>query len=313
MNYHKTVSSFKSTDRIHNIAYYIYEPTTNQPIKGILQISHGMCEYIQRYEEFIGFVTSQGFLVCGNDHLGHGGSVESKDDLGYFAKENGWECLTNDLKQLTHLMKKQYPSLPYFMLGHSMGSFLLRAYLIKYGDQLTGAIISGTGGKNPIAKIGELLISKIAIKKGDHYRSKKFNKIIFGGYNKRFPNNLSGFSWLTRDPVIVERYSNDPNCNFIFTANGFKNLIKVQRVTTKKSWANKVPKQLPIFLLSGDMDPVGNYGKGVKETYHNLLGANVVDVSIKLYKDGRHEMLNETNRKEVFEDIVRWMTAGIKQ
>lgn len=309
MNYKKTCSQFKSSNKVSNVTYYIYEPACD--IRGILQISHGMCEYIERYEEFIDYMTSQGILVFGNDHLGHGNSINSDDDLGYFAPKNGWKCLVNDLKFLSDMIKDKYPYVPFFILGHSMGSFLLRAYISKYGSDLTGIIISGTGGINPLAGFGEFLTTKMSKIKGSRYRSKLFNKIFFHGFNKGIKDDLSTFAWLTHDKLIVDKYTNDFKCNYIFTLNGFLNLIKVQRLTTDKAWTDTVPKELPILIISGDKDPVGNWGKGVTSTYNNLVKANIVDITLKLYKDGRHEMLNEINRFEVFDDIEKWMNQYI--
>lgn len=309
MNYRKTCSSFKSSNKMNDIVYYIYEPLCD--IRGILQISHGMCEYIERYEEFIDYMAAQGILVCGNDHLGHGDSILSEDDLGYFAPENGWKHLVKDLKYLTDLMKEKYPLIPYFILGHSMGSFLLRAYIMEYGSELRGVIISGTGGPNPLAGFGEYLSKFMIKRKGQRYRSKLFNKIFFHGFNKGIREDLSTFSWLTHDTSIVTQYTNNLKCNYIFTLNGFHNLIKVQRLTTNKAWANGIPKDIPKLIISGDKDPVGNWGKGINYTYNRLLKANVVDVTLKLYKDGRHEMLNEINRYEVYDDIWKWMKQYI--
>lgn len=309
MYYKKINWNLKSSNGTSDISCYIYEPLCQ--IKGIVQISHGMCEYVERYDNFIAYMTERGILVCGNDHLGHGNSIKSKEDLGYFSKHGGWQYLVKDLKQLTDLVKDKYPSLPYFIFGHSMGSFLLRAYISNYGNEITGAIISGTGSKNPLAPFGYRFISIIGKLKGDYYRSKSFNKLFFSGYNKRFLKENSSFSWLTRDKTIKDLYEKDEKCNFIFTANGFKNLIEVQRLVTKNSWFYTVPKNLPLFILSGEEDPVGNYGKGVKDTYSGLLRANVTDITLKLYKDGRHEMINETNYKEVYQDLLDWITKYI--
>lgn len=204
MNYKKINWNFKSSNGTSDISSYIYEPLCQ--IKGILQISHGMCEYIERYDNFIAYMTERGILVCGNDHLGHGNSIKSKEDLGYFSKHDGWQYLVKDLKQLTDLLKDKYPSLPYFILGHSMGSFLLRAYISNYGNEITGAIISGTGSKNPLAPFGYRFIFIIGKLKGDYYRSRSFNKLTFNGYNKRFLKENSSLSWLTRDKTIQDLY-----------------------------------------------------------------------------------------------------------
>ncbi len=309
MKYTKSTSHFRSSGGNTDITYYIYEPTCT--IRAILQVCHGMYEYLDRYQDFIQNMTSHGILVCGNDHLGHGNSIKSMDDLGQLSEEKGWQNLVLDVKHLTDLIQKNYPSIPIFIFGHSMGSFLLRAYLTQYGSNLYGVIMSGTSGFNPAAGFGEFLIKRIYKRKGPLFRSKSFHRIMFGGFNKYFMKDASVVAWLTRDKTIVEKYINDSKCNFVYTTNGFLNIIKLQRFVTSKVWANKIPKQVPILLISGDMDPVGNYGKGVKQTYRQLKQAGVESVSIKLYKDGRHEMHNELNKEDVYKDVIDWMNQFI--
>ncbi len=309
MNYTKSSNTFKSSNCSSDVTYYIYQPATTP--KGIVQISHGMCEYIERYEHFIDFLTGHGFLVCGNDHLGHGKSVTSKDKLGYFAPENGWTCLPDDLSILTKIMKDQYPDLPYFLLGHSMGSFISRIYITRYADLIDGVIICGTAGTNPLtwaAKIITRLMKKI---KGPFHRSNLVNSLMFGKYNNKFENARTTHDWITRDTAIVDTYLKDDYCNFIFTTSAFCDLVMLLDTVSKDSWYKAVPKKLPFYLLSGDMDPVGDWGKGTKEVETRLKKENLEDFSSKFYKDFRHELLNEIGKEEVYEDILIWLNQRI--
>lgn len=309
MGYRKKLDSYVSANNKTQIICYIYEPEIS-PV-AILQISHGMCEYIERYEDFIGFLCTQGVLVCGNDHLGHGKSLPEPEGLGYFSKQDGDSHLVEDLQSLKNLMNAQYPELPYFMLGHSMGSFVLRKYLSLYGKELDGAIISGTAGPNPMSLPGQWLSNAMGVVKGNDYRSSFFNRLFFQGFNTPFEKEGLPFAWLSRDSEVVKAYAKDPLCNFIFTLNGFSNLLKVMGDVTKSSWPSSVPKDLPLLLLSGTMDPVGNFGSGVKKTYELLRSSGASDLTLKLYPDGRHEMLNEINREEVYQDINKWLKEKI--
>lgn len=311
MAYQKTTGEFRSSDDKHMIRYYVYTPVSGD-IRAILQISHGMCEYIGRYEEFASFLCENGVLVCGNDHLGHGSAAQESDSLGYFAKKDGWQLLPADVRKLTILMQKRYPGVPYFLLGHSMGSFVARVYLAKYGELLDGAIIMGTSGKNPLASIGVWFAERTIRRHGDKYRSEFLTRQSTGSYNKRFKTEQDEQSWLTKDEAIRKKYAADPLCSFQFTAAGHRDLFTLLQAVSTEEWAERVPKELPILLASGDMDPVGNYGKGVKEVYERLQKAGVKDVSLKLYKDDRHEILNETDRETVYQDMLDFILSKIR-
>jgi len=243
--------------------------------------------------------------------LGHGKSLPEPEGLGYFSSKDGASHLVEDLKSLKVLMNSKYPHLPYFMLGHSMGSFILRKYLSLYGEELDGAIISGTAGPNPMALPGQWINTVMGLVKGDGYRSPFFNRLFFQGFNTPFEKEGLPFAWLSRDSKVVKSYAKDPLCNFTFTLNGFSNLLKLMSEVTKPSWPSSVPKDLPLLLLSGTMDPVGNFGSGVEKTYELLRSQGITDLTLKLYPDGRHEMLNETNREEVYEDLLKWLKEKI--
>lgn len=309
MNYTKETNTFKSTNKISTITYYIYKPVN--PPRAILQISHGMCEYIERYEDFIDFLTGHDILVCGNDHLGHKNSADSKDKLGYFAPENGWSCLPDDLAVLTKIIRKQYPDIPAFLLGHSMGSFISRVYITRHADLIDGVIICGTAGSNPAIGLAKI-VTKLAKKaKGPFHRSKLINLLMFGAYNSKFNKVRTTHDWITRDEAIVDKYLSDDYCTFIFTASAFYDLVILLDTVSQDSWYDAVPKNLPLYLISGDMDPVGNWGKGIIEVKERLEKRSLEDFSSKLYKDYRHEILNEIDKEVVYEDILTWLNHRI--
>ncbi len=309
MNYSKEVHTFKSSNGCNDVTYYIYKPLN--PPKAILQISHGMCEYVERYEYFINFMTGQDILVCGNDHIGHKNSVASKQDLGYFAPKDGWTFLPKDLAKLTNIMKEEYKDLPIFLFGHSMGSFIARTYIAEYGDLINGAIICGTAGTNPILGLGTFLISMVKTLKGERYRSKFLDNIMFGSYNKKYEKVRTSKDWLTRDEAIVDKYLKDEYCMFIFTTSAFHDLSMLLGYVSSDSWYKAVPKNLPLYLISGSMDPVGEFSKGVLEVKERLEAQKLSDFSFKLYQDYRHEILNEIGKEEAYGDILSFIKTHI--
>jgi len=309
MSYQKTVETIPSTNQLYDVHVYIYTPKKTPQY--FLQITHGMCEYLERYEPFIRYMTSKGVLVAGHDHAGHGNSIQSMEDLGYFSKDPFDLTLVKDLKNVSDFLTDKFSSLPHFILGHSMGSFVLRKYLMKYGRSLSGIFISGTGGTNKGISPGITLAKSMAAVKGDAHRSSLFNSIFFQGFNKNYKKEKDEFSWLSRDPKIRNAYRKDPKCNYTFTLNAFIGFLTIMSDVTGDGWADKMPKDVPFHLFSGKEDPVGAYGKGVQETFERLLEAKVKEVTLKLYEGGRHEMLNETNKKEVYEDLFRRMEEMI--
>ena len=247
-------------------------PESNSP-KAIFQIAHGMAEHGERYNEFAEFLCSKGFAVLVDDHIGHGKSVKSDDDLGYFGEESGWDAFVEDERALTELIYKEYPDIPVIFFGHSMGSFIVREYIRRYGsdERIKGAIICGTSGKNPAAAIAIKLAEMIAKAKGSRYRSGFINKIAFGPYNNKIKNPRTPFDWLTRDNKIVDEYIADKHCGFLFTAKGYKDLFTILNNVSGKDWFNGVDNNLPLFIIAGEEDPVGAYGKGIRQVYNCLL------------------------------------------
>lgn len=277
-------------------------------VTAVLQICHGMVEYIDRYDEFARFLNENGYYVVGHDHLGHGQSVVSEDKLGFFHESKGNACVIGDIHYLRKFTQKKYPDVPYFMLGHSMGSFLLRQYIGLYGNGLAGAIVMGTGSKSDfILAVGKLVCRISAFVKGWEYRSNLVNSMAFGGFNKKFAHETTGSNWLSRNPVNAQNYAKDPLCNFVFTVNAYYQMFCGIQAVNRQERNEEVPKTLPIFFVAGREDPVGNFGKSVENIYKNYKSCGIQDVSIKLYEKDRHEILNEVDRRIVFEDLLRWM------
>lgn len=277
----------------------------------LLEISHGMAEHMGRYDAFASYLAARGILVFGNDHAGHGQSA-SPDQYGFFAKKDGWEHVLRDMDALIEAERAQYPSLPVFLLGHSMGSMLARCYVNRHGEKLAGAIFSGTNGPSPTAKMGRLLAGAFSLLRTGHYNSKLLNDMSHAGFTKRIENPRSEYAWLSRDPEIEDAYNAAKDCGFPFTSRAFYDMTGGIVEISSPKWAEKVPKALPIYLFSGDQDPVGDYGQGVKTVFNWLKQAGQADVQLKLYENGRHEMHNETNRFDVYEDVYRWIKKHIQ-
>ncbi len=297
--------TYLSADGATTVHAYFWIPQDTEP-RAIVQLSHGMCEYVARYDSWARRFAAEGIVFCGNDHLGHGHTAKTTDDLGYTARRGGADLLVEDLYTLTKTAKERFPGLPLFLYGHSMGSFAARLYLSRYGEALTGALISGTAGPEAPTAIALKLARGIARGKGYRHRSKFITSLAFGAYNKRFREENDPNSWLTRERAVREHYAADPFCCFVFTLAGYDTLFSLLGTVSSKRWAATVPKNLPVFLFAGDADPVGNYGKGVREVFRRLT-AEGCNVTLKLYKDGRHEMHNEQNADEVFDDVMDFL------
>ncbi len=300
-----TFLSSNGKTRIH-----VRRCTPDMPVRGVVQIAHGIAEHIERYDAFAQYLADNGFLVVGNDHLGHGQSIASEEDLGFFAENGGWELAVGDMRKLYEMTHGEFPDVPYFLFGHSMGSFLTRTYIIKYRSGLAGAVICGTGQQAaPIVAGGKLLGSMEVKKHGARFKSEKLNNLAFGNYNKCFEARRTVCDWLSRDNAAVDRYIEDPLCGFIPSAGLFTDMMTgIQFIGSKKNIRRMNP-ELPVFFISGDMDPVGENGKGVIRVYNSFLKAGMTDVTMKLYHECRHELLNELNREEVMKDILDWLDS----
>ena len=293
----------KSTDNIHTLIGRIYIPDGD--IKGVVQLVHGMTEHIKRYDQFMSVLAENGFVAFGYDNLGHGKTAKDDSELGFIATNDGWKYLVNDVKAAVLSVKHLYPDKPFYLFGHSMGSFIVRLAAVSFGDLYEKLIICGTGGKNPLSAIGLLLTSLLKATKGGRYISKTVLNMAFGAYNKRFEGN-SKYDWLTKDNAIIEKYAADKYCTFSFTVSAMHDLVTLNSVCNQKSWYKEISKTIPILFISGADDPVGDYGKGVKQVFNDLKksGANAI---LKLYPDCRHEILNDTCKEEVISDIIRFI------
>ena len=306
-----TTDTYLSADKITSIRWKKWEPE-GEP-RAVLQLVHGMLEFIDRYDDFAMYCAELGFLVVGNDMLGHGASVTSDANYGYFAPGNGSRVLIADIRKLLQMTNPDH-RLPHFMLGHSMGSFLTRQYLCMYGKDLDGAIICGTAYYSGLETgFGKVLCKMIARRRGWHYRSKFVTNLSVGGYNKRIEPVRTEYDWLTRDEQVVDRYRKDPRTQFMFTLNGYYGLFSSLKYLTDPSNLRRMPRSLPVFFISGDLDPVGNYGAGVKKVVAQFQGLNMEDVTCRIYPNDRHEVLNELNKEEVYEDVTGWMKKHIRK
>ncbi len=286
--------------------------TPDVEAKAIVQIMHGIAEHIDRYEAFMSFLADNGIMSVGTDHLGHGKSIESDEQKGFFAFEDGWDYAVKDEEILRLAMKSNYPELPIIVFGHSMGSFMARTHIIKYPEGFDAAIISGTGNQGAaLVNMGLMMGNIVTGLKGAHHYSKFLNTLSMGSYNKIYENPKTEFDWLTRDEAAVQKYIDDPLCGFLPTCSLFRDMmVGIKFITTKENLAS-MNKDMPVYFMSGSMDPVGECGKGVQIAYNNFLETGMKDVSIKLYPDGRHEMLNELNKDEVYADILAWINSKL--
>ncbi len=294
-----------SVDRIHMIhGYRWYDPQTDT--KGVLQIVHGMLEYIGRYDSFATQMAEAGYFVIGHDHLGHGDSVNSPEERGCVG-EDGASLWLRDIGRVRRTAAANMPDVPYIMLGHSMGSFLVRRYLIYRGSKVDGAIIMGTGQQPAfLAGLGRLVASVSMLGSGRDGRSRLLDQMTCTGYAKRFPDNARTGSWLSRDPQVMLDMLQDPRMGFQFSLGAYEALFQTfQEVVTPRA-AARMPKELPILILSGEEDPVGENGKGPRRFEAMLRESGMEDVRCMIYPHGRHELLNELNKEQVICDIKLW-------
>ena len=297
---------FPSVSGLCDIYAQSAAPIDYGSIKGVVQISHGMAEYSNRYSRFALELCKAGYAVFISDHVGHGASIKDREMLGFFGEENGEETFIDDLKTLTDMAKAEYPDLPFFMLGHGMGSLIARKYTAKYGYLLDGVIYSGTSGENPALGMGLLLANAMIKQNGPMHRSDLLDTIAFGAYNRKTKKRTER-DWSTRDEAEVDKIIADELCGYKYTVSGMKVLFTTLKQVTTRRWYNTIPLSMPIFLISGSMDPVGDYSKGVTEVYRMLKKTGHRNVSMKIYEGARHEILNETNRDEVYADIIEWL------
>ena len=283
---------------------------TSRPIRGVVQISHGVAEYAARYDPFARFLCAAGFLCVANDHLGHGLSQIEGQPPVYFGEQDGWTHVVDDVAQLQRRTAKAYPELPYFIFGHSMGSFITRTYLIRYPGQVRGAVLCGTGHQSPLVVSGGLLVANREIRKlGAAAFSPKADQLAFGAYNKAFSPARTKYDWISANPDNVDAYIADPLCGGDTSLGLFRDMLDGLSCITRQSNMNKMDKELPVFFIAGDQDPVGDMGKGVRRACDCFRRAGIRDLSIKLYHGLRHEILNEASRLYVYQDVLDWLEA----
>lgn len=298
-----------SSDGVHTLSGVVYLP--EREAKGFFQIAHGMTEHIGRYDIIMSALSAEGYICFGYDHLGHGKTVNDNSELGYIAKKRGWELLCKDIKQFSDAVRSEYgkiygEELPYILMGHSMGSFIVRLATEKFvkPDKL---IVMGTGGANPAAGAGIALISLIKLFKGDKHISKLIYDLAFGGYNNKFKNDkdYSGQSWLSTDLSIRQKYMEDDYCTFKFTVSAMGDLMRLLKYSNRSAWFKNMP-DIPVLLVAGENDPVGNFGKGVLQVEQRLKKQEK-DVRCILYKGARHEILNDFTYDDVKKDILNFI------
>ncbi len=305
----KNEFTFKSATGVCDIYACEYTPDAGE-VKAVIVMHHGMAEHQERYQAYFEYLTSQGYAVFMHDMANHGKSNEDFNISGYFGEKDGYKALIADLKTVFDKAKEEYPEKKIIVFGHSMGSFIVRCFAAQYGAQIDGAVFMGTGGPNPIAGMGDMLSALVAKTKGRLHKSKTLDKLTFGSYNSKFEGRTA-FDWLTRDNSIVDKYIADKYCGFLFSAQGMNDLVKLNIASNTKDWYNSVPKDLPILIISGAMDPVGEYGKGLRTIEANLIGTGHTKVTLKLYPDCRHEILNELNKDEVYADISSFIETKV--
>ncbi len=297
--------SYSSATGLCNIYARSWAPEDKDDVKAIFQIAHGMAEHGERYEDFAEELCEHGYAVFINDHVGHGKSVARDDDLGYFGEKDGWMDFITDCRSLTDIAREEYPEKPVIFFGHSMGSFIARSYTAKYND-IKAAIYCGTSGKNPASGIAIKLASFIAKSKGSRHKSEFINKVAFGTYNSKIKDAKTPFDWLSRDEEQVEKYMEDKYCGFLFTAVGYRDLFSLLHSVSGKDWYKQLSTDLPILVVSGDMDPVGDYAKGIEQVVEDLKDTGH-NVTLKLFENARHEILNEIDNDDVEEYIAEWV------
>lgn len=286
---------------------YIRMWRPSKEVRAVLQISHGMIEHIGRYEEFARTLAGSGILVAGHDHLGHG-KTSREEDYGYFADEKGDICMIRDIRRVKTAVKRMYPDVPYFFLGHSMGSFFLRKYLMVYGKDGDGAILMGTGDQPvPILLAGMAAVYFTGRIRGWRYRSPLLHNLVLGKFDRTFKKEKEKGRWISGDKEKVKEYKKDPMCQFIFTCGAYRDFFKTMLDLKNPFWMRRLPPDMPILLLSGAEDPVGEKGRGIRRLWRTLQKLGISDVHMHLYKGCRHEILNEKNRKQVYKDVLIWL------
>lgn len=279
--------------------------------KAVLQIVHGIAEFVERYDDFANYLTERGYAVVAEDHMGHGQSINGDGIQGYF--HGGWFTAVEDTMQLMTDTRKEYPNLPYILFGHSMGSFMARTILCKYPDSgINAAVICGTGWQPAFAMPAVIkLVDSVCKKTGETKPNEKLQNLIFGSYNSKVEHPRTPYDWLSRDAKIVDAYIAHPLCGFTASAGLLRDMMKGIYFIEQSVNLNAMRKDLPVFFIAGGDDPVGSYGKGVRQAANAFQKAGMTDVSVRIYPLCRHEILNEINKEEIYEDVIQWMESKV--
>lgn len=301
--------TFKSCNTINDI--YVRCCLPDGPVRATVQIAHGLAEYVARYDDFMHFLADEGIAVYGNDHIGHGNSMH-ENRQGYVGESSGWNTMVGDMLTLHKTITAEHPDVPHFLFGHSMGSFLSRTFLIKYGQLLDGCILCGTGHPAKAVILGARALAAVEIRRhSPGYYSELLDRVMNKQYNGGYSNPRTAVDWISSDPNRVDEYIADPLCGFVPTAGLFSEILRGLDFITRPRNIDKMPKDLPVYFISGADDPVGELGQGVLRAYKAFLNADMNDVSLKLYPGLRHEIMLETHRDEVMNDVLNWLNDKV--
>ena len=301
---------FSSANGVNDVHGRMWIP--NGAVRGVVQIVHGVAEYVERYHDFASYLAENGYLVAGDDHLGHGYTARDESELGWFGEKDGWLTLVKDEKRLRDLLTQWYPGVPMVLLGHSMGSFIARTYICLHPGDFDACILSGTGYQAGIvARLGMMLAKREIAQNGSRYRSAALKKIAFGGYLKGIENPIGENDWINRDENAIRQYDADPLCGFTPTAGLMYDMMSGLDMICRDKYLERMDKTMPVLFISGDADPVGAWGRGVRQTAKRFRWVSMRDVTVKLYPGARHEVLSELCRREVWSDVLTWLGEKI--
>lgn len=292
------------------LTLYLWQ--TDAPCRGVIQLVHGMAEHIARYDRLARTLCAAGYTVAGHSHLGHGEDAR-EDELGFFGRRDGWDHLVEDVHAAHEMLLKRFPGQRFAILGHSMGSFVTREYLLRYGGDLTAAVICGTGWfPSPLCSVARAAAALCGVFGGWQKPAPLVDRLMSKDNNKAFAPARTPFDWLSRDTAEVDKYMADLRCGFLFTARGYYDMFTGLKELSRLPRLAALPGDLPVLFISGDADPIGTQGKGVSTVAQQFRDAGVRDVTVRLYPGARHELFNETNRDEITAELIDWLNRHMK-
>ena len=292
------------------LTLYLWQ--TDAPCRGVIQLVHGMAEHIARYDRLARALCAAGYTVAGHSHLGHGEDAR-EDELGFFGRKDGWDHLVEDVHAAHEMLLKRFPGQRFAILGHSMGSFVTREYLLRYGGDLTAAVICGTGWfPGPLCSVARAAAALCGVFGGWQKPAPLVDRLMSKDNNKAFAPVRTPFDWLSRDTAEVDKYMADLRCGFLFTARGYYDMFTGLKSLSRLHRLAALPGDLPVLFISGDADPIGTQGKGVSTVAQQFRDAGVRDVTVRLYPGARHELFNETNRDEITAELIDWLNRHMK-